>query len=687
MIKSVNAYLIRMAMYCQLSTAALVVAANAPEVFANPTEPDAPPVDNEPVWITELRDLTHEQFGDGWWWDSFDSLESLAVEGINANAEFPRLKWQQNAVCVLDYNTPYNQGRYRCADRSDYVSGEVRWRTLVDIAALNRRYQRDWRFSSLNCRDFELGPCILGVTENGTDAIYHASYSLAQQDWFPNGFELAPGRNQVSWFDDNTLLIMDSGSPGFTSTAGYPMRLEKVDSAGSRSVLANFSKDSMGGAVTWIEGELVLVEWVDFFARRYFHWRDGEFHPLIMPRDSLLVGRYRDGWLIQTRSSEQVLTDAIIWWRDQAEDIGAATTVYHLAQRERLQQVAVTDSDLYLLVNTDFNTRLISSGGELADEPEVIASARLEAWRLEAVVDNDLVVRKDTLLVGPSRWLISSSSQRQIDPPHYTLDTDEFQAELKYVSSTDGEQIPLLMVTPTHSIGKNVPTLIDVYGGFGVSISTVNNAVTSKLWLERGGRLVYAGVRGGGEYGRWWHRAGQLRNKNQTIDDLISVARSLTELGLSSPERLAYRGASNGGLIAAAAAIRAPSVIGAVVLEAPLTDMLNYHRSLSGPSWMVEYGNPENPTERAWLLEYSPIHNIKEIEAYPSILLLAAQNDDRVDIAHARQFAHRLAALGQPIFYDERVSGGHSIAVTGADIVAKEALIFNFLWESLVDDE
>ena len=685
--KPVTAYVIRMAIYCQLIATALVVAVSAPAVLASSLAADVQRVDTDTAWIKELSELTHEQFGDGWWWDNFDSLESSAVEGLNANAEFPRLRWRQNAVCVLDYSVPYNQGRYRCADRANYVSGDVQWRTLVNIAALNRRYQRNWRFSSLNCRDYEVGPCILGVTENGTDAVYHASYSLAQQDWFPNGFELAPGRNQVSWFDDDTLLIMDSGSPDFTSPAGYPMRLEKIDRAGSRSVIANFASESMGGTVTWIEGELVLIEWVDFFARRYAHWRDGEFHPLKLRHDSLLVGRYRDGWLIQRESSNQLRTDDIIWWRPEIGDTNTAKRVYSLSQRERLQQIAVTDNELYLLINADFDTRLTVTRGELDDQPEVMASAQLEAWQLEAVLDDGLVVRKDTLLSGPSRWLVSSSNQRQIDPPNYTLDSEKFKAELSYAASADGVQVPFLMVTPTHRVGENIPTLIDVYGGFGVPISTVNNAVTSKLWLERGGRLVFAGVRGGGEYGRWWHRAGQLSHKNQTIDDLISVASSLTELGLSSPQRLAYRGASNGGLVAAAAAIRAPDVIGAVVLEAPLTDMMNYHRTLSGPSWMVEYGNPENPTEREWLLEYSPMHNITETQAYPPILLLAAQNDDRVDIDHSRQLAYRLATLRQPIFYDERVSGGHSIAVSGADIVAKEALIFNFLWESLADDE
>ncbi len=683
----VRAYLIRLAMYCQLSAIAVVAASQSSEVFADSLVTETQPIPSDTTWITELSELTHDQFGDGWWWDRFDSLESNAIDGLNTNAEFPRLVWQQNAVCLLDFSVIFSQGRYRCADRADYLSGEVRWRTVVDMAALNNRHHRDWRFASLNCRDYETGPCILGVTENGTDAVYYASYSLAQQDWFSNGFELAPGRNQVTWFDDDTLLIMDSGSPDFTSSAGYPMRLEKIDRAGSRSVLVNFASDSMGGTVTWIEGELVLVEWVDFFARRYFHWRDGEFHPLNLPHGSRLVGRYRDGWLVQTESSKQPRSDDLIWWREQAENFNAATVVYRLSQREKLQQVVATDNALYLLTSAEFNAQLLVASGELVNEPEVIAAAQLEHWVVETVVDGGLVVRKETLLTGTSRWLISSAAQRQIDPPNYTLDVENFKAELSYATSSDGVLIPLLIVTPTANIGNKLPTLIDVYGGFGVSISPVNHAITSKLWLERGGRLVYAGVRGGGEYGRWWHHAGQRRYKNQTIDDLISVATSLADRGLSSPQQLAYRGASNGGLVAAAAVIRAPHVVGAVVLEAPLTDMMNYHRTLSGPSWLVEYGNPENPTESAWLLEYSPVHNIKDDEVYPPILLLAARNDDRVDIAHSRKFAQRLFTLGQPIFYDERAVGGHSIAVSGADIVAKEALIFNFLWEILADDE
>ncbi|RMA80057.1 prolyl oligopeptidase family serine peptidase [Umboniibacter marinipuniceus] len=639
------------------------------------------------AWVSALSEQTHERFGDGWLWDSFDRLESAAVTALNASAEFPRLIWQQSAVCLLDYRAPYNQGRYRCANRADYIKGDPQWRTLVDIAALNRRYQRQWRFANLNCRDYEIGPCILGVTENGTDAIYHASYRLDQQDWLKDGFELVPGRNQVKWLDDDTLLVMDTGTAEFTSSAGYPMRLEKIDRAGSRTVLASFAQDSMGGTVNWMEGELVLVEWVDFFARRYFHWLDGAFQPLNFPHDSLLVGRYRDGWLLQSRSLQDAQADELIWWRDGTEAIQGTELVYQLSHRERLQQIAVTESEVFLLVNNNFETKLLVTSDQLQSEPRVIATANLEAWQLEAVIDEGLVVRKSTLLSGPSRWLISASQATEIDRSTFQLDTEAYEVELSFAEATDGEEIPYLMVTPTESVGRSAPTLIDVYGGFGVSVAAVNNAVASKLWLERGGRLVFAAVRGGGEYGRWWHRAGQREYKNQTVDDLVSVASSLTDRGLSSAKQLAYRGASNGGLVAAAAAIRAPRKVAAVVLEAPLTDMMNYHRSLSGPSWMVEYGNPEIPAEREWLLQYSPIHNIQADESYPSILLLAAQNDDRVDIAHSRGLAERLAALGQPIYYDERATGGHSIAVTGDDIVAKEALVFNFLWETLLDEE
>jgi prolyl oligopeptidase len=213
---------------------------------------------------------------------------------------------------------------------------------------------------------------------------------------------------------------------------------------------------------------------------------------------------------------------------------------------------------------------------------------------------------------------------------------------------------------------KSVPTLVYGYGGF---LATQKPRFTSSAypWLERGGAYVVANLRGGAEYGEPWHAGGMGHNKQNVFDDLHAVLGELVSEGITTPDRIAVRGASNGGLLVAAAITQFPELFRVGLCGVPLVDMLRYHRFGSGKTWVEEYGSADNPADFDSIYAYSPYQHVQAGTKYPSVLILSADSDDRVDPMHARKFAAALQAdsTGGPVLLRVEKNAGHG----GADMV------------------
>ena len=239
----------------------------------------------------------------------------------------------------------------------------------------------------------------------------------------------------------------------------------------------------------------------------------------------------------------------------------------------------------------------------------------------------------------PTRYALSTSTRslRQLDARPQA--TGVHTEQLRY-PSTDGTAVPLTLLTPVGQDGPR-PTLLTVYGGFGVPIrpSYQPDALT---WVRAGGALAIAQVRGSGGLGRRWHRDGCLDRKRQAIDDLHAAADWLVRAGRAHYHQLALLGGSNGGLLVTAAIVASPHRYAAGAAIAPLTDMARYERSGLGSAWTAEYGTAKDPEQLRWLLGYSPYHNVREGRSYPPMLLVSGANDSRVDPMHARKLCAML---------------------------------------------
>jgi prolyl oligopeptidase len=309
---------------------------------------------------------------------------------------------------------------------------------------------------------------------------------------------------------------------------------------------------------------------------------------------------------------------------------------------------------------------------------------------------------QDTLYVSYSSFLqpavvlatsIASGATREWARVTLPLDTSRLHAELVRYPSRDGTEITMFLVHRADLARDGTrPTLLFGYGGFNVAMTPSFVAGywgwPWLAWLERGGVLAIPHLRGGGEYGEAWHRAGMLLDKQNVFDDFLAAARYLIAQRWTSPRHLAIMGRSNGGLLVGAAMTQAPELFKAVVCGVPLLDMLRFHRFASGKTWVSEYGSADDPAQFAALRAYSPYHAVRDGTAYPALLMLSTDSDDRVDPLHARKFVARLqhATRGgndAPVLLRIERHAGH----TGADQikaqVAQGSEAFAFLAEQL----
>jgi len=265
------------------------------------------------------------------------------------------------------------------------------------------------------------------------------------------------------------------------------------------------------------------------------------------------------------------------------------------------------------------------------------------------------------------------------------VDLSRFDVEQVFFPSKDGTRLSMFLVSlrGLKRSGAN-PTLLYGYGGFDVSqMPEFSRALV--LWLERGGVFAEVNLRGGGEYGEAWHRAGMLEKKQNVFDDFAAAAEWLIQKKYTRPDRLAIRGGSNGGLLVGAALTQHPELFKAVVCQVPLLDMLRYQNFRIARLWVPEYGSAESPDQFQYLRAYSPYHHVKKGTAYPSILLTTADSDSRVDPMHARKMAALLQAStgsDRPILLRTETRAGHGVGKPLSKQIDEAADVWTFLlWQ------
>ncbi|MUL16098.1 prolyl oligopeptidase family serine peptidase [Aliivibrio fischeri] len=243
------------------------------------------------------------------------------------------------------------------------------------------------------------------------------------------------------------------------------------------------------------------------------------------------------------------------------------------------------------------------------------------------------------------------------------FDSEKFESKQVFYTSKDGTQIPMLIsYRKGIELDGSNPTILYGYGGFNVSL-TPNFSGVMASWLELGGVYAIPNIRGGGEYGKEWHKAGTQQQKQNVFDDFIAAAEFLIAEKYTDSSHLAIRGGSNGGLLVGACMTQRPELFKVALPAVGVLDMLRYHTFTSGEGWAYDYGTSEQSEEMFnYLLNYSPVHNVKEGVEYPATLVTTADHDDRVVPAHSYKFISELQAKqsgDNPVLIRIDVNAGH----------------------------
>ena len=263
---------------------------------------------------------------------------------------------------------------------------------------------------------------------------------------------------------------------------------------------------------------------------------------------------------------------------------------------------------------------------------------------------------------------------------------DDYETKQIFYTSKDGTRVPMFICHRKGvELNGNNPTLLYGYGGFNISLPP-GFSVSRLAWMEMGGVFALANLRGGGEYGKTWHKAGTKLTKQNVFDDFIAAAEWLIENKYTTPKKLAIQGGSNGGLLVGACMTQRPDLYGACLPAVGVMDMLRFHQFTAGRFWVDDYGCADNPEEFKALVAYSPYHNLKGGTQYPATLITTADTDDRVVPGHSFKFAAQLQACQSgtaPTLIRIETRAGHGAGKPTSKVIEEVADQWAFLSQSL----
>ncbi|MBV8260594.1 MAG: S9 family peptidase, partial [Paraburkholderia sp.] len=321
------------------------------------------------------------------------------------------------------------------------------------------------------------------------------------------------------------------------------------------------------------------------------------------------------------------------------------------------------------------------------------ASSQVDVSPVEDTLNDEVFVDVDDYLLPPEYWLadLAQADLQQwelLDRWPTQFDAGPLTVIRSHARSADGTSVPFTVIGPEAVLERGTrkasPCLLTGYGGFAIALTPQYLVGSGIGWLEHGGVVAIAHIRGGGEYGTAWHVDAQREHRQRSFDDFTAVAGQLIADGYTSAAQLGIKGGSNGGLLVGACMVQRPELFGAVVCEVPLLDMQRYPLLHAGASWIDEYGDPEDAEEARALAAYSPYHHVKPGVAYPATLFTTSTSDDRVHPSHARKMVARMQQQGHAnVWYLENTEGGHGPGSDSLERAQYDALIYRFLWTTL----
>ncbi len=598
----------------------------------------------------------------------------------------------------------HRRGLWRRTGVAEYRRPGPDWEVVLDLDELARKEGENWVWQGVTCLQpdapgLAYQRCLVSLSRGGADAAVVREFDLAEARFVDDGFRLPEAKSMVGWQDLDHLWVSTDFGPGSLTESGYPRivkrwqrgtplaaattvyegQVQDLDAYGS-------SERESGQRRDWIAHGLA------FWKSEWFLLRDGQQVRLEIPLDAShelfqdqLVVRLRSPWTIggQTHPADSVLAvglDAFLRGDRRFETLwqaGPGRVFEHLSHTRNAVLVGELDH-----ISSRWHELTRTGGRWHSRQLGLPAASQAQLVDVDRDSDDYLIEVQDSTTPNTLLAVQAGSGEAPVALKRLPAawDASGVVATRHEATSRDGTRIPYLVIAHRDlPLDGSHPTLLTGYGGFEISMLPGYYRLAGKGWIEPGGVYVVANIRGGGEFGPDWHRAALKEHRQRCFDDFAAVAQDLVRRRITSPPHLGILGGSNGGLLVTATMVQHPELFGAVVAQVPLTDMLRFRQLLAGASWIAEYGDPDEPSQRAYLARYSPYQNVRAGVDYPPVFLTTSTRDDRVHPGHARKMAARMIEQGHRVLYYENTEGGHGGAADNAQVARMWAQTFSFL--------
>ncbi len=691
----------------------------------------APAADNDPyLWLSDIRGekplaWVHEQNA-----RSEAVLKADPRYGEAYNAILASLDIQDRIpLGQIDHGLVYNfwqdkdhvRGVWRRTTVAGYATPSPNWETLLDLDKLDADEHAQFVWEGADCVHDR---CLIKLSPGGGDAAIVREFDLKTKAFVAGGFTLPLAKLTAAFADANGVLVATDFGPGTLTRSSYP-RIVKLWLRGkplaSARTIFEAGADDISASPRVYNGPYgtiaLVVRGLTFFTAEYYLISpEGFTEKLPLPLGADLKGAtggklifsLRDAWTppkglygktIAKGSliAVSVTAAGVYTGRDNvkiryAHRPVAVSVLYTPGPRNAIESVSAGRDAVYASIydNVTGSVHAFRPSGKGWSDTKLplpaggsTVVAGTDDWSGNAQFTFESFLTPPTLYATDG-----ASAPVPIKSQAPLFDARDLVSEQFWVTSKDGVKVPYFLI---HAKGRHgpVPTILYSYGGFELSLNPWywndghRPLDAGQVWLAKGGAIAVANIRGGGEFGPRWHQAALKANRQKAFDDFAAVARDLARRGIATPRQIGIVGASNGGVLTTVTMTQHPELIGAVVCQRPLVDMLRYTRFGAGASWIDEYGDPDKPKERAFIAKYSAYQNVKPNLRYPSIFFITETSDDRVTPIWARMMAAKMLDQRHDVLFNESQEGGHGPGATNAAQAEMWALSYTYLAQKL----
>lgn len=672
------------------------------------------------AWVKEKNKITLDALAQD---EPFRTLTEQLLTNKQRDNRIPRVDLSNGWYYNFWQDAEHPRGIWRRVKWESYITDHPEWETIIDVDQLNRDENATWVWHGAQILRAKKGEpshrALISLSRGGADADVTREFDIEKKQWVEEGFFRPEAKGSLSWIDvDHVFVATDFGEDSLT-TSGYPRQVKKwtrgtpmecaelVCEVGVHDMTVGAHHDDTPGykrnmvekVQSFYSSQLlelmddgtllpldvpdsaekfVVREWLNVTLKEDWHIGNVTY-----PAGSALIIRY-DEFKAGSREFTRLFTPeegVALGGIEFTKDCIILETRFHVRQR----------FTLFSLIENQHK-----SPGEPWDSSPISGLPEGEGY-IAAVDDEDsndywLYV---TDFITPTRLFRGSLDTNTLiciksTPPSF--DATGMKVEQRFATSEDGTRIPYFIILPNvySATGNDVsretlPTLLYGYGGFEVSLTPTYLGSAGIAWLSKGGAMVLANIRGGGEYGPDWHRAALKGKRHKAYEDFAAVAKDLVDRGITTVKQLGIEGGSNGGLLVGNMVTTYPELFSAAVCQVPLLDMKRYPHLLAGASWIAEYGDPDTD-DWEFLQHYSPYHALNSDVGYPEVLFTTTTRDDRVHPGHARKMMAKMEQMGEPVLYFENTEGGHGSGADARQQAQVEALEWRFLQTRLMQN-